>query len=288
MSDANVDDRAFELDFDAWAEPKPFGFSGLFRVRNDDEFLEVAVRSHLPWLDEAVLCIQPSDDRTYEVAYRLADEEPKVVVHEYPYVVGWTGSQKFYDDDPDLPGHAVHMSNWGMSRCRYSWIVKAEADVIALSTFERVIEAVKARPTKRHYYGRVILNVAGLDCDQISATHPRNAGWDECVVPNSPGYAFQLLGRFAAIPVSSPRTCMGWSALHTKRCKARHQRLANVEDWLPWTPDSVRAALTEFNGEQHTYLADDNPLGEPCLYEREWIDYYLERRDHCDRYRRPV
>lgn len=271
---------AFEIDYGMWAEAKPMGISGCFRLRNEAEFMEAAILSHLPYLDEVVLVVQPSEDDTVDRAYRLRDAHPEhdIQVYEYPYMVDWIDTPGFYEKDPEQPGHWVHLSNWALTRCHYAWICKVEGDVIALSSLANVIKAVWARPEESHYYGRVILNVAGEACDEISVKHPRNAGWDECVCPNSPIYKFTREGKFESLYIGPERTCMGWSGLHMKRCKARHvERIRSYEPWAKFTRQNVQEALANFN-RGLPYEGIDNPLGEDCLYEKEWIDYYLKGR----------
>ena len=139
---------SFEIDWDGWRDkPKPFGFSGCFRLRNESQFMEVAILSHLPWLDEAVLVVQPSDDDTIERAERLASEHPnKIKVNYYWHEVDWIDTPEFYAKDPHAPGHMVHMSNWAFTQCQYSWIVKVEGDVIATGAFADVIDRVLFEP----------------------------------------------------------------------------------------------------------------------------------------------
>jgi hypothetical protein len=265
------------IDYLEWNKPKPFGISGCFRLRNESQFMETAILSHLPFLDEAVLAVQPSEDDTLEIAQHLAEENPKIRVVLYPYIVDWIDTPGFYSKDPNQPGHWVHLSNWAMAQCNYSWIAKTEGDVICLSSFERIVERIKARPNDHHYYGRVILNVAGERCNQFSCKHPRNAGWDECVVPNHPTYHFERVGKFESLYIGPERTCMGWSGLHMKRCKKQNiERLSQIETWKAFTRESVREELKAFN-QTMEYQGIDDPLGEDCLYEKEWIEWYLGR-----------
>ncbi len=254
---------------------KPFGISGCFRLRNESQFMEVAILSHLPYLDEAVLVVQPSDDDTVEWAHFLARVYPKIRVEFYDYVVDWIGTDGFYEKDPDEFGHLVHLSNWALDQCKYSWIAKIEGDVICLSTFERIIEQVHKHPDKLHYYGRMLLNVAGEKCDLISANHPRNAGWDVGVFPNDPRWRFERQGKWESITPGPDRVCFGWSGLHMKRSKTKNLRIGDKELWLGFEVSEVRAALEIFNNKMN-YIGEDNPLGEACLFEKEWIDYYLE------------
>jgi hypothetical protein len=238
--------------------------------------METAILSHLPYLDEAVLVVSPSEDDTVERAERLAAEHEKIRVEFYPYIVDWIDTPGFYEKDPDLPGHLVHLSNWALSKCRYSWIAKTEGDVICLSSFERIIEQVYKRPDELHYYGRVILNVAGELCDEISMKYPRNAGWDAGVFPNNLKYKFTRQGKFEKIFIGPDRTCMGWSGLHMKRCKDPHfQRIRDTSPNTPFTKENVQEALLAFNITMD-YVGIDNPLGEDCLYEKKWINHYLQ------------
>lgn len=262
----------YTIDYAEWARPKPFGISGCFRLRNESEFMEAAIFSHLPYLDEVVLVVQPSDDDTVELAHRLAKQNDKINVYLYDCIVEWIDTPGFYAKDPEQFGHWVHLSNWALTRCRYSWIAKVEGDVICLSSFARIMERINARPDELHYYGRVILNVAGTNYDQFSLKHPRNAGWDEAVFPNSPEYKFVRSGKFETVLLGPNRTCMGWSGLHMKRCKARNLKIGEYEPWAEFTPENVRAALQKFNAGMD-YQGIDNPLGEPCLYEKEWIEF---------------
>jgi hypothetical protein len=259
---------SYEIDWQEWQDrKKPFGISGCFRLRNESEFMEQAILSHLPYLDEAVLVVQPSDDGTQEIAERMAYENHKVSVFLYPYIPDWIATPGFYEKDPDRPGHLVHMSNWALSKCKYSWICKVEGDVICLSSFRKIVDAVKSDPSRQHYYGRVILNVAGENCDQISVTNPRNGGWDEAVFPNDPGrYHFVRSGKWEMVPTNGPATCLGWSGLHMKRCKAVHLPVWNGEQYAPYARGNVSEVLSAFNA-SNPYPGPDNPLGEECLFE---------------------
>jgi len=257
----------YEIDWQEWKErEKPFGISGCIRVRNEAQFMREAILSHLPFLDEVVIVTQPSDDETEDIANHLAEEYPEITAYHYPFVVDWIDTDGFYKKDPNKPGHLVHMSNWALSKCRYSWISKTEGDVICLSSFQNIVDAINARPDTPHYYGRVILNLAGEDRDQFSVTVPRNGGWDECVLWNDPATArFERIGKWEVIPQRTPSTCMGWSMLHMKRCKAGNIGWNN-EEYAPFNRPNVRKALGMYNA-INGYPGPDDPLGADCLFE---------------------
>jgi glycosyltransferase involved in cell wall biosynthesis len=167
------------IDYDDWRnKTKPHGISACIRVRNEGQFMAAAVRSVIDHVDEVVLCVQPSEDDTFAIAADLYSKYPdKVRPVFYPLVPGWIDTPAFYNGNPDEPGHLVHMSNWALSKCRYSWILKVEGDVIALPTLPAMIKRV-LEDNRPAYYGLVILNVAGKEMNKISWENPRNGGWD--------------------------------------------------------------------------------------------------------------
>ena len=138
-----------------------------------------------------------------------------------------------------------------MSYCNYSWVAKIEGDVIGLSSFAKIREEVDKYPDAIRYYGRTGLNVAGENCEFFSGTHPTNAGWDEAVFNNDPDlwHCIKLQDKWEAINMEKKRSAMrqmGFSFLHTKRCKKIHSHgtINGVEEkWIPYNEKNLRAAL---------------------------------------------
>jgi len=162
----------------------------------------------------------------------------------------------------------VYLSNWALNQCKYSWIARIEADVICCSSFQKIVMQVHENDEVHCLYGRVILNVAGENMDQISATNPRNGGWDECVFPNHPDYHFEKRPKYEVLLSPWDDVCMGWSALHMKRCKS--DKIGwNNETYVPFTREAVAEALREFN-KNNPYPGSDNPEGEECLFNALW------------------
>ena len=262
----------YDISIEKWAVPKPHGISGVFRLRNEEQFMEAAVLSHLPWLDQAVLVVQPSEDRTEEIAYSLrAAHRDKIKIVHYPFPLHPAGSPEQKSAPDNSVYTLMHMTNWGISQCDYSWVAKIEGDVIGLSTFQNIREVVDADPNAIRYYGRVGLNLAGEKADHISFTNPRNAGYDEAVFSNHPTFHCINGGVWESTNIHDNRPllrCMGWSFLHLKRVK--HGRTAGIERWTAFTPENLRRALIEYNA-KHPYPGLDSPTGEPCLFERNFI-----------------
>ena len=272
---SNSTDPQLEVDYATWREKtKPEGISACIRLRNESQFMRAAVRSIVDLVDEVVLVVQPSEDNTLEIAQDLVIEYGKVKLFTYPLIPDWIDTPEFYSKDPDQPGHMVHMSNWALSKCIYSWILKVEGDVIALPTLKGMLQHVRENMDAPHYYGLVILNVAGPKMDQISWENPRNGGWDEAIFPNDPDIVrFHRRNKWeVAVPAAScGSTCMGWALLHMKRCKAGKDQAWNGEHYVPWNPDVVTEALKNYAG--NNYPGPDDPFGRHVLFGKEWKRY---------------
>lgn len=264
----------YDIDDDLWRAPKPFGISGCFRLRDEAQFMELSILSHLPYLDECVLVVQPSKDDTLGIAEALAEEYDKVKVFYYPHDVRFIDHPEWHNTPESSIYSFVYLSNWALTRCTYSWIAKTEGDVICLPPFERIINNIKQYPDSDRYYGRVILNVAGEHQDMVSLENVRNGGLDEAVFPNHPDYHFFYNGKWESVRIHNA-TCWGWSALHMKRCKREFLPGPwNGEHYLPWTRENVRQACEAYNSGRGAYPGnDDDPLGQsdylhmgvPCI-----------------------
>ena len=266
--------KKYDVSVEEWLAPKPHGISGLFRIRNEAQFLDAAVWSHAAYLDEIVIVLQPSEDGTEEIAKELREKigRSKVRICHYPFPIHPVGSDEHLAAPENSVYTMMHMTNWGISQCHYSWIAKIEGDVIGLSYFHAVRDAVDADPKVFRHYGRVGLNIAGENRDMFSFTNPRNAGFDESVFNNHPTFHCIKADKFESINLHEDRSllrCMGWSFLHTKRCKVG--AVPGIERWTSLTPENLQRSLLEYNA-LHPYPALDNPLGEEVLFEKTVLD----------------
>ncbi|HET7099039.1 MAG TPA: hypothetical protein VFI61_02305 [Patescibacteria group bacterium] len=259
----------FDIDEKFWKSKHKFGISGCFRLRNEAEFMEESILSHLPYLDEVVLAVQPSEDDTQKIAQRLASRFKKIKLFKYPVATHFIDHPDFATDRVNSIYSFVYFSNWALSKCKYTWIAKTEGDVICLNSFEDIVKQIKSEPDVTRYYGRYILNVAGKNCDKISLQKPRNHGLDEAVFNNNPDlYHFEHGGKWEVIKAHDVKY-NGFSALHLKRCKRKHQNGFDGEDWIPFTRKGVAEALVNYNSKVDKYRGPDNALGPNCLFEKQ-------------------
>lgn len=268
---------AFDVSLSAWKRDKPHGISGLFRLKDEGQFMDASVLSHIQWLDEVVLLVQESKDDTIEKAVELRNRYPdKIRVECYPFNVHPIGSAGHFDSPDNSVYTMMHLTNYGISRCRYSWVAKIEGDVIALPTFQLIRDLVDMFPNELRHYGRVGLNLAGPYLDMISMTNPRNAGWDESVFNNRPDFYCVKADKWESINMSDYRNtpgvmyCPGFSFMHTKRCKVG--KTPGIETWAPFTQENTRRALEEY-GNIHPYPGKDNNPVPDFIFDVEWRSY---------------
>lgn len=260
----------YAIDMAKWREPKPHGISGMFRFKHEGEFGVHAISSHAKWLDEVVVILNLSDNETRfkvetvkNTLNRLAayqDNFPTVRVLEYPFEIPPSKSMK-HAQTPDNSIHAkAYFNNWCASNCQYSWIAKIEGDVIALSSFGKIRKRVDENPDQFMYHGRYGLNLAGLDGTMFASHFPRNAGWDEGVFNNDPDkFMYTQSPKWAVIkdfPLK-PRSNVGFSFMHLKRCKKENQTLPERKYWEPFTKENVCKSLEAYKREHGGYQGED-------------------------------
>lgn len=270
---AEREHKKFDIDLETWRAPKPFGISGFFRLKNEQQFMEAAIMSHLPWLDEAVLVIQDSNDDTVKLAEKLSMDQPKIRYSFYPFNVAQIDTPGHYNSPENSVGTMMHLTNWAISQCKYSWVAKIEGDVIALSTFAEIRRRIEEKPDEIRYYGRTGLNVAGRKVEKVSATYTRSGGWDEAVFNNDPFWHCYRFMKWESINLHDHHDrieCMGFSFLHVKRCKDKHLQGPYVdshglEKWVPFTREETCRALDIFNHNQ--YPGPDEPCPEVLFEE---------------------
>jgi glycosyltransferase involved in cell wall biosynthesis len=104
----------------------PIGVSGYLRVYNEAETLALCIKSVVNALDELIIVVQESSDNSLQIAEALEQEYPnKIRVFAYPFI-------NFTEDINNIHSF-VNYSNFVLSKCRYSYGVKIDADQIYIS-----------------------------------------------------------------------------------------------------------------------------------------------------------
>jgi hypothetical protein len=110
------------------------GISAFMRVKNGADFIEAAIRSHLPHVDEIVVVHNQCTDGTPDILARLGAEfgpERLPVFHYLPKVFP-PGSEGHAREPADSPASFVNMSNLALARTRHRIVTKLDDDHLAM------------------------------------------------------------------------------------------------------------------------------------------------------------
>jgi len=87
-----------------WKKPRAPGISGFMRLKNEAAYLDRAIASHLPGLDELIIVFNDCQDETPDICAAWASRQPdKVKVVEYEPKVIPIGTLESLKIDPRSP-----------------------------------------------------------------------------------------------------------------------------------------------------------------------------------------
>ena len=137
--DVNFDFSEFVVDFSFLEKKKPVGVSGLLRVKNDAEFLELCIDSCIDALDELIISYQKCDDDAPEIIEKKRLQYPdKIKVYFYePLIMSHNLTKEEFEHVRSFPFDSVHLLcnyyNYTLSKVSYRFAVKIDADQIYFS-----------------------------------------------------------------------------------------------------------------------------------------------------------
>ncbi|MFQ5438915.1 MAG: glycosyltransferase family 2 protein [Paracoccaceae bacterium] len=142
------------------------GISAFLRCRNAADFIEAAIRSHMPFFDEIVAVYNRCEDETPRILERLADEfSPRIRVFHYLDTVHPVGSSRHAQTPAQSPNSIVTYYNFSLAQTRYAWAAKLDDDHLAIpSAFDKIVRPIRAgQADPRVHYCFSGLNVARTD-----------------------------------------------------------------------------------------------------------------------------
>lgn len=112
------------------------------RIKNGEDFLRLAVESHLPYYDEIIACYNGCTDNTESLLLALQRQYPtKIKVYHLhpPY-----GSE--HDKTPTDSVHALaNYYNYALSKTTYSVVTKLDDDHLAIDqNIAPVVQQIRA------------------------------------------------------------------------------------------------------------------------------------------------
>jgi glycosyltransferase involved in cell wall biosynthesis len=115
----------------------------MVRVKNEEEFLAVAVRSIVDSVDEVVIVDNGSTDATPALIAALRDEYPRTITtFHYPHEIARVGRDT-WQLLATSGGRSPHLSGtyytWCLRRCRQPYVLKWDGDMLATPAFHDAI-----------------------------------------------------------------------------------------------------------------------------------------------------
>jgi len=106
------------------------GLSAMLRVRNEAEWLAASLESIIEWCDEVVICVQPSDDNTLDIADAYAYRYRHVSVYQYPFC-SWPNGPGYREQNPNHPESRTYFYNWALEKTTRLHVLKWDGDMVA-------------------------------------------------------------------------------------------------------------------------------------------------------------
>lgn len=121
------------------------GISAIVRVKNEAEFVELAVMSILPYANDIVLIFNDCTDATPEIVAELALREPeRIRAYEYVPQVFPAGSNEQRTLPPNHVSSFVFYTNFALSRARHRVCFMWDGDQIAIpEAFTRIVQRIR-------------------------------------------------------------------------------------------------------------------------------------------------
>jgi hypothetical protein len=127
------------------------GISGFMRIRDEEDFLALAIESHLPFLDELVIVLNRCTDRSPAIAEDYRRRYPKKIrVYHYEPFVHVVGSDEYMRLPADSPHSLVNYYNYALSKTTREIALKVDGDHIAIPTkFDNLMRLIRGRQIDR-------------------------------------------------------------------------------------------------------------------------------------------
>ena len=138
------------------SHPRKPGISAYMRIKNEEQFVRLAILSHLDYYDEIIACYNGCTDNTESILRELAKQHPqKVKVFHYLPKVHTFLTAEHANTPTDSVHSMANYSNYALCKTSYSVAVKLDADHLAIDcNLAPVIATIRAdiKANKQKYY----------------------------------------------------------------------------------------------------------------------------------------
>ncbi len=133
------------------------GISAVIPVKNGEDFIERAIRSHIDHYDEIVVVHNQCTDQTVPIVERLTSEFPRKLrmLHYEPRAFPPASADNM-KEPPDSPHSSVNYANWALAQSRYSIVATLDDDHIAMPRqLTEIVAAIRADGLRQGMYACV-------------------------------------------------------------------------------------------------------------------------------------
>ncbi len=119
----------YNIRYESFFEKKKPWISGICRVRNGDDFLEIVLESYLFLCDEIIIVDNNSTDNTADIAKKMAAKYPdRIRYYTYPFDTTTILEPEFSSTGTNSIYSFAYASNYAMSLAQYKRIIKVDDD----------------------------------------------------------------------------------------------------------------------------------------------------------------
>lgn len=136
---------------------RTLGLSALVRLRNEETWAELALRSFVDWCDELIIVLNTCTDRTPEIVAEFAEKHSeKVRVYDYPHRI-WEMGPRHQEVSADDPRSSAALYNFTLSKATCTHAVKLDGDFVMMDWAGEEIRSAMAAGHDRVKFGGVDL-----------------------------------------------------------------------------------------------------------------------------------
>ena len=186
-----TDHAEFRFTPEMLSHPRKPGISAYMRIKNEEQFVRLAILSHLDYYDEIIACYNDCTDNTESILHELANAHPhKIKVCHYLPKVHPVLTAEHANTSADSLHSMANYYNYALSKTTYSVAAKLDADHLAIDCkLAPVIKTIRAdiaaNKMKTYYFsglnlmhdshGAIGVNLGGLfGGTEDHAYHPVN------------------------------------------------------------------------------------------------------------------
>ncbi len=243
----------YNISPDWFTEEKKLWISGIARLKNSIDFLEVVVEAFLPFLDEIILVAEQASDGTNELCESLAKKYPdKVKYFLYEHEVRF----RSYDGADQPTTESIHsfayFTNWAFSRSTYQYVMRLDDDILPVpETWTKMRKYILEKTPHEYllYYGINIYR-KGNQVGIMKKLPRGGTWWDNGIYPVSEySYFTQIVGSTEAFHLNLKYRPFELGYLHLKNLKKWFwtANYADSEGWEYYKNLSSSSDLDEFH-----------------------------------------